>query len=333
MSAPDLAGESERLQALADPAPGRVLAVLAALWIPDQLRDKEMPTGELAERVGADPDALGRVLSAAAALDVVEGDRLGWRLRPAGLLLCSDTEGSMRAELANHEVFALWTGFEHSVRTGRACYPEVFGAALYERLNTEPGRLRAFHTFAHERAHRVYGPLLGLGVWPETGTFVDLGGGTGGLAEQLLRGRPELRGVVHDYPAVLEVSPLRENAELAERIRFAPGDLLAGDFPDGDSYVLAAVLHNWPDEQAVRILRAVRARCSRETPVLIVDRVLAEPAGARARFNDLLMLASCGGRERNLSAWRELLGAAQLRLCGTHEAAGTDQVVLDCRAR
>src|SRR5690242_3989435 len=79
-----------RLRAVADPAPGRVLYVLATLGIADHLAAGPVSTAGLAAMVGADPDALHRVLRVAAELDLVRHDGLAWHLEPAGELLRAD---------------------------------------------------------------------------------------------------------------------------------------------------------------------------------------------------------------------------------------------------
>ncbi|HEX3782005.1 MAG TPA: methyltransferase [Pseudonocardiaceae bacterium] len=324
------AAEAKRLQALADPAPGRVLHVLCVLGVPDELLDGPRTVEELAEKLGADADALRRVLRAAQEIDVLgeQGDDK-WALRPGGLLLCTSTEGSLRAEFADNDLFALWTAFEHSVRTGRPCYPEVFGAPLFERLDRRPDERRGFHLHMHARAHLVYGPLLGSPLWPDSGVVVDVGGGTGGLLEQLLAARPALSGVLYDLPEVLDLSPLRSQPRWAGRIDFVAGDIFAGGPPPGDVHVLGSVLHDWPDPAAIDILASCRAAARPDGRLIVLDRVLPDTGPRPAVFNDLLMLAAVGGKERTSADWHALAAASGFRVTAAHRAETTDLVLLE----
>ncbi|WP_405686734.1 methyltransferase [Streptomyces sp. NBC_00057] len=328
----DLTAEAERLQLLASPVPGRVLYVLSELRVPDALLDGPFTAARLAAMVGAEEGALTRVLRIAAQLDVVEEVTAGrWGLRPAGRLLCDGTGGGLRAEFADNDLFALWTGFLHSVRTGESCYKEVFGSTLFERLSEKPAERQLFHQHMHERAHLVYPPLVRSALWPDTGVLVDLGGGTGGLLEQLLAERPGLSGVLHDLPEVLELSPLPNVPQLAGRVRLTPGDVFSGELPPGDVYVLASVLHDWPEAQAVEMLTNCRAVCGPGTRLLVVDRVLPEQGGGLAVHNDLLMLAAVGGRERTMTEWRVLAGRCGFEINVVEGAPETDLSILEFR--
>jgi hypothetical protein len=330
----DVAAEIRRLRELADVAPARLLYALCALGVPDVLADGARTTARLAEQAGADPSALERVLRAAACLGVVAadedaagGDRT-WRLLPAGRLLCASHPGGLHAEFADNDLFTMWTEFLYTVRTGRPCYPRVFGAPLFARLAAEPQALRAFHRHMHERARQVYGSLLRLPVWPREGVVVDLAGGTGGLLEQLLLDRPALSGVLHDLREVLDLSTLR--ADFPGRVTLAEGDIFRSPLPAGDTYVLASVLHDWPDDAAGEILRRCRDACGRRGVLLVAERVLPESGHHPGFFNDLLILAGCGGTERTLARWRGLLGAAGFDLRAVHEADDTELAVLEC---
>lgn len=329
-SAEGRAAEARRLQALADPAPGRVLHVLCVLAVPDRLLAGPCGTEELAGAVGADADALRRVLRAAHELDVVA--ELGedkWTLTPGGRLLCTETEGSLRAEFADNDLFALWTAFEHSVRTGKPCYPEVFGAPMFERLDTRPEERRGFHLHMHDRAHLVYGPLLGSALWPDSGVVADIGGGTGGLLEQLLTSRPGLSAVLYDLPEVIALSPLRSRPKWSGRIDFVAGDIFAGDPPRAEVLVLGSVLHDWPDPVAIDILRRCRSVCRPGDRLIVLDRVLPDAGPRPAVFNDLLMLAAVGGKERTGADWHALASAGGFEITGQDRADATELVMLE----
>ncbi len=75
----------------------QVASVLARLGVADELADGPLTATQLALRVGAAPDALSRLLSAAAVYGLVRKDDAGrYTLAPAGDLLRTDAEGTAR---------------------------------------------------------------------------------------------------------------------------------------------------------------------------------------------------------------------------------------------
>ena len=70
------------------------------------------------------------------------------------------------------------------------------------------------------------------------------------------------------------------------------------------------MLHDWPDQQAERILANIAAAGGSGSRLLVLDFVV--PPGDTphlTKMSDLNMLAMMGGKERTETEWRELLTA------------------------
>jgi hypothetical protein len=126
-----------------------------------------------------------------------------------------------------------------------------------------------------------------------------------------------VRGVLFDQPDVVA------GVELGDRCTAVGGSFFAGVPAGGDAYVLKSVLHDWPDAEAVAILRACHAAGA--PVVLLVERDLA--ADPRAPFSDLNLLVGPGGRERSLAEYAALLDAAGFRLAGSTTTAAAVAVI------
>ncbi len=73
-------------------------------------------------------------------------------------------------------------------------------------------------------------------------------------------------------------------------------------------YLLAKVLHDWDDDDAVKILQRVRDAASADTRLLILDSVItSEESSRRTKLLDLVLLALVNGRERTSDQWSQLL--------------------------
>jgi hypothetical protein len=149
--------------------------------------------------------------------------------------------------------------------------------------------------------------------------IVDIGGGYGVTLTAILNAYPHVRGTLFDRPDVAATARTRLAAAgegLAERATVIGGDFFESVPGGGDVYVLSRVLHDWDDEEAVRILKTCRGAMTDRSRVVIVDAILGErvhdqPAAVRL---DLHMLTLANGKERTAAELASLLRAAGLRV-------------------
>jgi SAM-dependent methyltransferase len=147
-------------------------------------------------------------------------------------------------------------------------------------------------------------------------TMMDVGGGNGSLALAILAKHPEMKGKVFDLPYIepQALSGIR-TAGVAGRCAFHAGDFFR-EVPEGaDLHTLKFILHDWTDEESVRILRACRKSLAPGGRVLLVEMLV--PEDIRPDFvmlMDLNMLVMTGGRERTAKEFEALLTQAGFRL-------------------
>jgi SAM-dependent methyltransferase len=190
------------------------------------------------------------------------------------------------------------------------------GKSLWEQLAESPtdGEVfnRAMQTFA--AAVRIE-PIWKLD-WSEVGTVVDVGGGSGGMLLPLLRRESHLQGILFDQPHLeAESRAAIHNAGLEDRCRFEGGSFF-DRVPEGaDTYLLSAILHDWTDDDAVRILRSCNEAARTDSRLIVVE-YLIPPGDAPhpGKSLDLLMLVWVGGRERTETEFRALLAKGGFRL-------------------
>jgi hypothetical protein len=88
--------------------------------------------------------------------------------------------------------------------------------------------------------------------------IVDVGGGAGALLHGILSANPKLRGVLFDLPSVVKGADSLRSGSLAARCEIVGGDIFQS-FPEGaDAYLMRVVLHDWSDDDALRILKTCR---------------------------------------------------------------------------
>ncbi|WP_138757945.1 methyltransferase [Modestobacter altitudinis] len=287
----------------------QLLHVAVALGVPEALAERPQDAAELATALGADPEALHRVLRGLASEEVLDELPDGrFVLTDTGQLLRPDVPGSLRgAVTARAQLYApAVAGLADAVRSGGTPFELVHGRPFFDDLAAAPERLAAFQASMADRSAREAGAVVAGYDVSAFRSVVDVGGGTGTLLRAVLGRAPDADVVLVDQPEVVAGSDL---------------PAVAGDFftavPGGaDAYLLSRVLHDWDDGDAVRVLRTCRQAMRPDSVLLVVEAVLPEravddPAAVRM---DLHMLLLLHGRERTAAEYADLLAAAGLRL-------------------
>ena len=292
----------------------------AALGIADLLRDGPHGVEDLAGAAGAHAPSLYRLLRALASLRIFaeESERGRFRLTPMARML--QTGGDLRgmALLQRHAPGAQpWGDLLESVRTGRPSFERREGARFFDYLARAPGEAARFQAGMTGASFQHAPHFLAAYDFSAFGQVTDVGGGQGGFLAALLDANPTLSGTLFDLPHVVaDPSPI-DDPIVAARRSVVAGDFFAGVPPGADAYLLKAVLHDWNDENAVRILRNCREVLS-DSPqgrVLVIEMVIPGGNGWHpAKFMDLNLLVLTEGRERTGPEFRALFRSAGLRL-------------------
>jgi hypothetical protein len=132
----------------------------------------------------------------------------------------------------------------------------------------------------------------------------------------LLRANPHLRGVLFDGPPVAaEAERIASAAGLSDRCTVVGGDFFEAVPVGGDAYLISHCVHNWSEENCVRLLSNCRSAMRPDGRLLIVEAVLRsgdEPDPAK--ILDFAMLIVPGGEERDETEYCALLAKAGFRL-------------------
>jgi hypothetical protein len=300
----------------------RALHVLAELGVADALGDGVASADELAERTSLDAGALGRLLRLVAAYGVFAAVDSGYAQTPASQLLRSDHPDSLLALVRMRGTPAMWNGFTelaHAARTGK---PVRDWPALVRYYAGHPDEAAIFDMAMTAKSRRVVPAVVAACDFPSESVVADVGGGRGHLLDAVLEANGGLRGILYDLPHVVA-----ERAESA-RVRVVGGNFFEDAIPAADTYLLMDLLHDWTDDDARRILSAVRRSAPPTARVLIVETLVAETPGPHvSKTLDVTMLAVTGGRERTPSEHAALLAATGWRFARAVPTASQYSVV------
>jgi len=295
----------------------RALHVVADLGVADALDEEPQSAVYLAKEVGADADALDRVLRLLASHGVF--DRRGGKYVHNALsrALRSDHPHSMRAyvRLVGLPVFwKSWGALEQVVRSGKPAVSDIF-----TYFKEHPQETEIFDAGMTSKAESAISPVIAAYDCSTFGTIGDIGGGLGHLLKAILKSSPKSRGVLFDQPHVVE--RVEADEAIGNRLTSQGGDFFRGPLPRCDAYIVMEVLHDWTDEQSQQILQQIRNAAPDAAKLLVVETVLPDEsawaAGKGEHFGnhlDINMLVLTGGRERTSDEFAGLFADSGWRL-------------------
>jgi hypothetical protein len=298
----------------------QALAVAAELGIADLVGFGSRSAADLASATATDPAGLYRLLRALASIGVFHEDEHGcFALTAMGELLRRDHPQSIdpvvRMFCADYQ-WRAWGELGYSVRTGGNAAVHALGMDVWEYRRRDPRDGVVFDAAMRTMAASYAAGILGAYDFGRHAVIADVGGGTGTLLAAILQAHPAVGGILAEQPQVLhEAPPVFAAAGVEDRVRLVECDFFTAVPRGADVYLLLRVLHDWGDEDAVRILRRVREAMDVSARPLVVDAVVGPPnEDALTKFLDLMMLVSAGGRERTADEWIAVLAAAGFRL-------------------
>lgn len=240
--------------------------------------------GELVAQTGAVPARLYKFLDCLESLELVA------REEPTGELLEARYRSIEPLEEATRKVLGPDSlerdRDRYDWRTIRGRLPEVLRGehhiASFDWPPRTPEQVAGFEaSMAHGigpilEAFRTKGPAL---FGPPAGTkargprWLDVGGGDGVLALEVLASTPGLQADVYNLPAVEPlVRARREDPRIGGRLGFVGGDFLAEDLPRGyDVLSFVRVLHDWPADVSRLLLRKAHAALSDGAKIVICE--------------------------------------------------------------
>jgi hypothetical protein len=307
----------------------QAIHVAVVLGIPDLLARGPRSSDDLAAATDTHPEALYRLLRALASVGVLREEAgREFTLTPLGDDLRADAPMSLAgwaAFIGQPYYREAWGALDHSVRTGESGFRHVHGTDPWTFRSRHPELSASFDRAMTSMSAQISASVLATCDFSRFGTVVDIGGGNGGFLAAILAANPDVRGVLFDQPHVVSgAGPLLEAAGVADRCEVVGGSFFETVPAGGDAYVLKAILHDWADEESIAVLRTCRRAMADGAALLVVERELGGPNEAPdAKFSDLNMLVSPGGRERSTEEFAALFETAGFGFVGfTPGAAG-----------
>lgn len=147
-------------------------------------------------------------------------------------------------------------------------------------------------------------------------TITDIGGGFGSLLVEILKASPNMTGVVAELPEVLDyVNQTIKKNGLENRMKAVECDFFDEIPGSADACILSNIIHDWPDEKCITIMKNCRNVLNRDGKLIILEAVI--PPGnlfSISKLLDLEVFLMGGGCERSKNEFENLMEQSGFRL-------------------
>ncbi|KAJ0246647.1 O-methyltransferase domain-containing protein [Hirschfeldia incana] len=212
--------------------------------------------------------------------------------------------------------FKTWTHLKDVILEGKDAFVSAHGMKLFEYIGTDEQFSVSFNRAMSEVSTLTMKKVLEVyRGFEDVNTLVDVGGGIGTVINLVISKYPHIKGINFDLPSVLAHAPLYPGVE------HVSGDMFT-EIPKGDAIFMKSILHDWNDEDCVKILRNCWRSLSEKGKVIIVGMITPlEPKANDFASNvvlakDMVMLTQLsGGKEKSLSQFETLASDSGFRRC------------------
>ncbi|MED6175688.1 hypothetical protein PIB30_080733 [Stylosanthes scabra] len=239
-----------------------------------------------------------------------EEEKEAYALTPASELLVEGTNNHSLSPVLkstlNVMVGATLRMGEWVRREERSVVETALGFSFWDLIHSNPEVMSAFNEAMACDSQMVNLALRDCNsVFEGIDSVVDVGGGNGATGKIISEAFPEMKFIVFDLPPV--VADLRGSGNLS----YVGGDMFQS-IPQADAVLLKWVLHNWNDEDCIKILKNCKKSISEKGKVIIIDTVINneqleedEMTSLKLLF-DINMAATLGAKERSEKEWKQL---------------------------
>ncbi|KAF2795491.1 O-methyltransferase [Melanomma pulvis-pyrius CBS 109.77] len=179
---------------------------------------------------------------------------------------------------------------------------------------------------------------------PPGATVVDVGGSGGHASVALASAFPNLNFIVQDLPETVANAEVafagnieQNGSSVEKRLRFMAHDFFTPQpVTNADIYLLRMIIHDWPDEVAIKILGHIKDALKKPgARILVMDTILPQPGTVpllqerQLRVRDLTMIQIFNAKEREYDVWKELMDNVGLRVINVRQPDGSNMGILE----
>ncbi|CAA7043790.1 unnamed protein product [Microthlaspi erraticum] len=214
-----------------------------------------------------------------------------------------DGSGSLASlfMLSTSEVFfKTWAHLKDLILEGKDAFTSAHGMKLFEYVGFNEQLAELLNRGMSEGSTLTMKKVLEVyRGFEDVNTLVDVGGGIGTIVGLVTSKYPHIKGINFDLASAIAHAPLYPG------VKHVSGDMFI-EIPKGDAIFMKWILHDWSDEDCVKILKNCWKSLPEKGKVIIVEMNMPvktkinDFASNIVFSSDMHMLLQCsGGKERS----------------------------------
>ena len=297
----------------------RALMTAAELKIADTLKDKKKTALEIAKELDLHPESVKRLLRYLASHNIFnENSENQFSLTALSEIMVTDHQNSFHAFLEMIADTPPWDSFKHmmhTLKTGEPAFDYLHNQSFFNYMAEHPESNAKFNAGMSCFSSPDNSNIVNAYDFGNDLTVVDIGGGKGSFLAMILSMHTNTHGILYDQSDIVNEPNEEINNLAGDRCQIISGDFFQSVPTGGDIYTLKLILHDWDDQQAVKILTNIHEVLPDNGKVLVIEGIMLdgnEPDPHKQL--DISMMTIFGGRERTIKEFETLFKSAGLQI-------------------
>jgi hypothetical protein len=211
-----------------------------------------------------------------------------------------------------NEHYAIWKHLPAMIIDGKQnAFLREYGKKLFEYTESTPPYREVFNqamsSYSRIQTGWILEALEGYD-FSKIQHICDVGGGQGHLLCSILVKYPQLKGIVLELENVINKKELlwANKMGVQDRCTYIAGNMF-DNVPKADAY-MKMILHDWSDDECVKILSNIYQRSPNEGTVFIAEHMVPGPEKPHfSKLFDIHMMCVATGKERTAKEYADLL--------------------------
>ncbi|MEE9378376.1 MAG: methyltransferase [Candidatus Lokiarchaeia archaeon] len=310
----------------------QIIYSIVKLRVLEHIKSGKNTFQTLIEEINIPQQSLDIILKVLVLWHFITEEKGIYQVRYIGDLLTEDNPKSLKyaAIMWGEEHYLIMAKLLDALKTYKPQFKEMFGNDFFQYLNKNEEKCDTYNRAMLEYSID-YDEIIKLYDFNNSKVIIDIGGGSGVLLSKIIKKFNNInKGILFDLPNIVEnARVLLQNHEMREKIEFMSGNFLDNIPIKADAILMSRIIHDWDDNNAIKILRNVHNSLEDNGHLLIFETIVPEDLkkdiGITLDFN---LLVCVGGKERTLEEFKYILNETGFKIETIKKEKGTISIII-----